>query len=806
MMKYSIVLILLGANFLFLSAQEKTRIYYADKELVPRERFVDFSQLKLEVEFEPKKKLVRGTATERFTVLRKQIDTLFLDAINMRFFEVKLDGDTVAFTKYDNGITLKFGKTLNWNEEHTIEIKYEANPKKGLYFIGWNDKTQRSRKQIWTQGQGIDNRHWIPMYDERNDQLVSEMIVYFDSTYKVLSNGELLSKSNASQKLPRGMTKWHYKISNPHAPYLIMLGIGDYGILRDTSISGVPLNFYYYPGQADQIEPTYRYSKEMFEFFENEIGVPYPWKTYSQIPVQDFMYGAMENTTATIFGDFYLVDSSAYLDRNYVRVNAHELAHQWFGDMVTARSAAHHWLQESFATHYDLMYQGEAFGKDHFNWVRRDYNNQAIEESKKNFIPVGHSKGGTVRHYPKGAHVLQMLKYVVGREEFNAAIQYYLEQHSYQNVDSDDLLTAFHEKLGLSLGWFWEQWVYKGDEPHYQVKYKSKKGEGIFEVIQIQEENELSSTFKMPIVFEVNFEDGTRQSVRKMIETDTVIVAVPLNGKKVSYVLFDPNSEVMKQVTFEKSKSDLKAQAVNAQNMIDRFDALEALGELKFKDKEALFLKQFEVESFHGIKSLIVRELTEDKSKAKEEILLKALNDESVEVRKTGLYNISEMTPTIEAAAIHCLSDDSYQIVEAALEVLCVTNIQEADKYLKLTKGMIGDRSFNIEITRAKIAAIVYKDKAYVDKIVDFTSPSFEFLTRAKAMKALQNLQYVNEAALDNFFEARFHFNSRLRNAAHSSFDYFSKLESYKTVVKNYFEKKELSEKEKKITEKYITD
>ena len=791
---------------LFTHAQEETRTYYADKDLAPRERFADFSHLTLEVEFEPKKKLVRGTVNEKFTVLRKAIDTLFLDAIDMTFYEVKLNGEPIEYTKYENGITLKFSKELNWGEEHQIEIKYEATPKKGLYFIGWNDETNRSRKQIWTQGQGIDNRHWIPMYDERNDQLVSEMIVHFDSSYQVLSNGELLSKKNATNKLPQGMYTWQYKISHQHAPYLIMLGIGNYGIISDTSLSGVPMNLYYYPEEKNQIEPTYRYSKEMFNWFEQEIGVPFPWKTYAQIPVQDFMYGAMENTTATIFGDFYLIDSRGFLDRNYVRVNAHELAHQWFGDMVTARSAAHHWLQESFATHYDLMYQKEAFGDDYYNWMRRDYNDQAVAESKKDLRPIAHSEAGTVRHYPKGAHVLQMLKYVVGREQFNAAIKHYLQKHAYSNVDSDDLLTAFHEKLGLSLNWFWEQWVYKGDEPHYLVEFDTKKDKGTFTVVQIQEERELSSTFKMPIVFEIYFEDGSKESARVMVETDTAEVTLPLNGKEVSYVLFDPNSEVMKQVTFDKSKSMLQAQAVAAENMIDRYDALAALSELKFKDKEEFFLKRFDEETFHGIKSLIVRTLTGEKSKEKEQILLKALSDSDAEVRRTGLYNILEMTPAIEARAIKCLQDSSYKNIETALEVLCVTNLEGAQKYLDITEGMVGNRSRNIEITWLKIAAIVNKDKALADKIVDYSSPSFQFLTRANAMKAMKNLGYLNEAGMDNLLEARFHFNSRLRSSAIDYLDFFFEMEDYKNRLSSYFRLKSLTENQKKALEKYIID
>ncbi|MBL4707809.1 MAG: M1 family metallopeptidase [Flavobacteriales bacterium] len=800
-MRYSLFILFL-VQVLISTAQIETRVYYDDEGLIPRERSVDFTHLKLEVAFNPAQKLVKGKVTEDFIVLQEEIDTLFLDAIKMRFNRVLLNGKTVDYKTSDLGITIVFKEKLKWNEQHQIQIEYEANPKKGLYFIGWDDKTNKSRKQIWTQGQGIDNRNWIPMYDERNDKLVTELKVTFDEKYEVLSNGVLLE----SKSLKGSQSKvWHYKISHPHSPYLMMLGIGEYAIKVDTSTSGVPMHLYYYPGQEEQFEPTYRLSKEMFDFFELEIGVAYPWETYAQIPVQDFMYGAMENTTATIFGDFYLVDSNAFLDRNYIRVNAHELAHQWFGDMVTARSSAHHWLQESFATHYDLMYQGEAFGKDHFDWLRRNYNNQSIAASKRDLKPIAHSAGGTVRHYPKGAYVLQMLKYVVGRNQFNAVIKYYLEKHEYGNVDSDDLLTAFHERLGLSLNWFWEQWVYKGGEPHYEVGFKKKKGKGIFRVEQIQKQEDLSGNFKMPIWFEVHFEDGTVDRKKVWIEADTTEVEFDLEKKKVAYTLFDPNSEIMKQLSFTKSVKELKNQASSA-NMIDRYNAYLALDTLKFNGKEEFLKARYKVETFHGIKANLVKQLTEEGSKSIDEILSLAIQDKSAEVRKAGLKYTRKVSPEMEKEYMTLLDDDSYQVAATALEILSISKLDNAKIYLEATKKLKGNRSHNIRITWLKIAAITYSDEAYLKELIMYASPSYEFLTRSNAMNALVDLQYLNEELLDYLMEAKFHFNSRVRRSAHNTIEYFSKHEQYSSLVSEYINSRIWTERKRKALERYLTD
>lgn len=764
-------------------AQVETRSYYADEGLIPRPHSVDFISLKLKASFEPENNLIKGKVEESFKVLQQGVDTLFLDAINMTFNTVQLDGSDVDFSNTGKGIVLRFKNTLEWDSEHIITIVYEATPAKGLYFVGWNDTTNRSRKQIWTQGQGINNRHWIPLFDEKNDKLISEMIVDFDEAYQVLSNGEKLKE----KKIGNGKKQWHYKISHPHAPYLIMLGIGDYAIKTEKSASGVPMNYYFYPDQPEQVEPTYRFSKAMFDFFEKEIGVPYPWKTYSQIPVQDFMYGAMENTTATIFGDFYLVDERTYLDKNYVRVNAHELAHQWFGDMVTARSSAHHWLQESFATHYDMMYQKEAFGADHYNWVRRNYNNQALDASKNDLKPIAHSAAGTVRHYPKGAFTLQMLKYVVGREQFNAAIKHYLEKHAYGNVDSKNLLVAFHERLGLSLNWFWEEWIYKGGEPSYNVELKESATDVQFYVTQTQEQNDLVGLFKMPIVFELHYEDGTSESKKVWIENQSHLVTFnDLGGKKLSYALFDPNNQVMKSVEFNKSTNMLLAQAEKAEHMLDRYDAIAALITREFSDKESFLMKRFEAESFHGIKAAILQYILPLLNENSEKLAQIAINDPKAEVRLAALESTLRVPAELESDYRSLLNDSSYQVIEKALGILSFYLPQNVETYLELTKDELGNRSHNVRVEWLKVAYVNSNEKKYLNELVDYTSNSFEFITRINAAKALKELNVFNELALAHLLDASFSFNSRLRGPAGNVIDHFYEQAAYKTMILNY--------------------
>lgn len=780
-------------------AQEETRSYLTDPDLVPREHTVDMQHMKVEVSFKPKMGQVIGQVTHRFKPLQKSINNLFLDAPGIEIQKVMFEGKSIDFTTNDKGVTISFPKDLVWDNEYEVSLAYKAMPKRGLYFIGWNEPDPQSRKQIWTQGQGIDNRHWIPCYDSPNDKLTTETITTIDSEYKVLSNGNLIGTKKAAD----GKTSWHYRMSKPHTTYLLMLGIGNYEIETRKSASGTPLNLYYYPDWKDRVEPTYRYSVEMFDWFEQEIGVPYPWETYSQIPVQDFMYGAMENTTATLFGDFFMVDEAGYNDRNYVAVNAHELAHQWFGDAVTARSGAHHWLQESFATHYNTLYEREAFGQDHYDWVRRKANNSALQASKNDWRGVGHSKGGTTRHYPKGAFVLGMMKHVVGREAYNRSIRHYLEKHKYQNVDSEDLLVAFHETLGISLDWFWEQWIYRGGEPHYEVAFETyTKNEAMvsrFEVKQVHERNEVVGLFRMPIDFEVHYTDGSvdRKRVTISEESHTVELENP-GSKEVAFALFDPNSMVMKAVDFPKTNEQLKSQAAKAPHMLDRYDALVAMRNLDAVDKRSLFKERFGQETFHLIKGEMASQVLKDEDKSAYELVSKAINSDDAELHRAVLDAVNEVPAALVNDFEKLLTDKSYINIEKALRLLCASNPAKSREYLTQTENVYGIKGLNVRIAWLECAMVSNPAAAGAVELQGYTSSAFDFLTRVNAAEALQRLNYYSPQFLENLVRAICSPNGRLSRPSRKVLMHYFQQSRLKAGIQTYLEEQNLSAWEKK--------
>lgn len=726
-----------------------------DSASVPRERLVDFEHLRLEASFIPEQGLIQGTVYHRFKVIRPELDSLFLDGPGIRIKQILHHGKELKYIARADGITIQFPTAIKMNTVDSLSIEYSANPRKGLYFIGWNDPTNRARKQIWTQGQGIDNRHWIPMYDEQNDKVTTEMVVTMPKPFKVLSNGKKLGVRDAGNS-----QVWHYKMSHPHSTYLIMLGIGDYSIETRKSSSGIEQNLWYYPDQPDRVKPTYVQSTEMFDFFEKEIGIPYPWENYSQIPVQDFMYGAMENTTATLFGDFFQVNQRGYIDRNYVGVNAHELAHQWFGDMITARSGTHHWLQESFATHYNMLFESKVFGDNHLAQAFRNAQNSALNASKKDLFPVAHSNAGSTRWYPKGASVLFMLRYVVGDEVFRAAIKHYLEENSYQNVNTQDLLDAFQEAAGYSLDWFWEEWILRGGEPVWKVDAQSTASETTFHLTQLQMNEPYVGLFKMPVVLEVHYTDGTSSSEKVWVTDATHAFSVKhLPSKKVAYTLFDPGNRILKYMEFNKPFEQLAIQAKSATYMLDRLDAVIGMEEIAIDQKRKVLQSILKEESWYSVRIMAMRQLQNDAKSRK--LIASLAADQDHHVRNAVVYMFDTIPTWLVASVEPLLRDSSYSVQEDALVSLCKSNPAKTNEYLELTKNEIGNNAHNVRISWLSIA-IANGDKSKVDELVDFASVSFEFNTRRSAFAEMSKLKIFNSNAIENAWNAAQNPNSRL--------------------------------------------
>ncbi|MCC7303237.1 MAG: hypothetical protein IT233_11405, partial [Bacteroidia bacterium] len=508
---------------------------------------------------------------------------------------------------------------------------------------------------------------------------------------------------------------------------------------------------------------------------------------------QDYMDGAMENTTATVFGDFLMVDRRSFNDRYYVGVNAHELAHQWFGDLITARSAAHHWLQESFATYYNQMFEREVMGWDHFDMQRRNAQINSLEETKKNFLPVAHSDAGSTRHYPKGAFVLNMLKYVVGgKEAYNKCIKHYLNKHKYGNVDSHDLQVAFEEVLGYSLAWFWDEWVYRGGEPAYKVQFREIPGASEFNVTQTHTVSDAVGLFKMPIWFEVHYTDGSMERKQEWIREKNHVVLLPnSSGKKVAYALFDPNNEVMKSVEFEKTAVMLLSQVTGAKYYLDRYDAALALRSVPVELKKAALLKAFYADKFNVIKGEVIYQLSSQTDAETLKMLKDALVGADVQVKKHVVAHVRAFPAEIITDLEKCLTDSSYEFIASTLELLCRLKPENIGAYLERTAAIEGTVGRNVRIKWLEIAYGHTKNEQFLKDLVNYTSLSYEFRTRVNAAETLKRLGHFDEQMMKNLFNALMSSNTRLAGPCIEVLKYFYQQNKWQDIIAAYIYKGE---------------
>ncbi|WP_115463050.1 M1 family metallopeptidase [Winogradskyella aurantiaca] len=439
--------------------------------------YVDFKQISADLEFVPDSAKVKGQVAISFKILQT-VDSVSIDAKN---FEV-CNGDATKWINYDlkhsyDGQKIWIKGKFVPGEMYTYNLHYETVPKKALYFL-----TKNGNYHIWTQGQGKYTSNWLPSFDDVNEKVVFDLQIQFDKDYKVLANGQL-DKIDELE----GLKAWHYSMKKPMSSYLVALVIGKYEVDLKKSDLGTLIELYYYPEKQEELETTYRYSKGIFDFMEQELEYEYPWLVYRQVPVHDFLYAGMENTSLTIFSDAFVVDSIGYNDANYINVNAHELAHQWFGDLVTAKSGEHHWLQEGFATYYALLAERELFGDDHYHFqLYQSAQELGRQDDAGNGTSLLNPKSSSLTFYQRGAWVLHALRTQIGNAAFRRAVNTYLKTYEFSSAETDDFLSIVEAQTEEDLSEFKEMWIVQRRFPfEAAIALLRKQSEYINEYIMI---------------------------------------------------------------------------------------------------------------------------------------------------------------------------------------------------------------------------------------------------------------------------------------------------------------------------------
>lgn len=581
-------------------------------------RKFDLLHTKLEVKPNISEHTLDGIATLQLRPYFYQQNHLMLDA---KGFDIQKLGLLVndeekpleyTYDSYQLDITLD--RTYSRDEDFFIKIYYTAHPDeivvqgseaitqdKGLYFIG-TDSLQFMDKpiQVWTQGETQANSCWFPTIDAPNERTTQEMFITVDTTFQTLSNGTLVS----SQFNDDNTRTDYWNMEQPHAPYLFMMAIGEYAIVED-QWEGKTVSYYVEPAYEPYAKAIFGRTPEMMEYFTDLIGVEFPWSKYAQVVVRDFVSGAMENTTASVFMQDLQVDDRELLDYHWDGIIAHELFHQWFGDLVTCESWANLPLNESFATYSEYLWSNYKYGKnegDYILWEQGQNYFAEAEEKQVDLIRFHYQSQEDMfdRHsYDKGSRILHMLRTYLGDEAFFTALNLYLKKHAYTSVEVHELRLAFEEVSGEDLNWFFNQWFLNSGHPKLRVAHSYDSGKLKVNIRQVQDLDE-SQVFKMPLNMEV-WVKGTSQMVPLLIDEVEKSWSFDMI-QNPDLVLLDPNADLLMEVDQEKSVEEWRHQYYHASNAIRRIEALEALVQDSVSAEVAIVFKDALKDNFWAIR------------------------------------------------------------------------------------------------------------------------------------------------------------------------------------------------------------
>jgi aminopeptidase N len=641
-----------------------------------RERTYDVLHYRIDVRLDESARRVDGVTDVTLRPLRSTIDTIVLDAMHMSIHSVSLlgdigSGDHPLQWRYDSTmLRIALPAPLSHGVRRTLRIAYACIPQKGLYFVGPDASFPGDPRQIWTQGQGEDNRYWFPCYDYPNDKATSEVLVTVDTALQTLSNGALRSRRDNGD----GTATWHWVQELPHSSYLVMLAAGEYGVVREEA-GGVAIeSWHYLSDDPGDVRRTFRDTGAMLVFFSEYTGARYPWAKYAQVPVRHFPYGGMENTSATVMADTRLVvDARAALDYDPQPLIAHELAHQWFGDYVTYADWENEWLNEGFATFFQQLWTRERYGEEDFLLQRfngiRSYLDWADRAGR---IPVvGRKRGGPANTYSKGAAVLHMLHDIIGDEEFRRVIRAWLERHALGSVETNDFKRTIEDMTGRAMQWFFDQWLYGAGYPDIGVTRAVTSGGDSLRLTfrQLQEVDSLCSWFRLPLT--LRWPSGREERVWIEGARSEAVFAIDNAGDR--FLEIDPDNLLCGRLRIDYDASEWVRLLRDAGSPAQRMLAVDALASAMDEPEARLALfAAAERDSHHEVRkaaATVLANLRPDEISFGEELrtlLIRLSGDSFSGVRSTALNGLNNFRDARLLPHFHRMLGDSSYFVEAA--------------------------------------------------------------------------------------------------------------------------------------------
>ncbi len=706
-----------------------------------------------------------GTCTIRLNPVRDGIASLDLDAVNLAIESVQVDRMAQAFDYNGEQLHVHLGQPTQAGKPISIAIAYGVEkPQRGLYFVAPNPDYPNKPTQVWTQGEDEDSRFWFPCFDYPGQLATSEVRVQVPKQFLAISNGELIdTKVDGDRKI------YHWFQKEVHPTYLMTLAVGNFAEIRD-EWQGKPIIYYVEKGREPEAHLSMGKTPRMLEFFSQRYGYPYAYPKYAQVCVDDFIFGGMENTSTTLLTDRCLIDERAALDnRSTESLVAHELAHQWFGDLVVIKHWSHAWIKEGMASYSEVMWTEQEYGADDAAYyLLNEARNYLDEDASRYRRPiVTHVYREAIelydRHlYEKGACVYHMIRAELGEELFWRAITTFVNDYAHQTVETVDLLRTIEKATGRNLLFLFDQYVYRGGHPDYQVAYSWDGDSHLAKVTvtqtQAKDNSDRANLFdlKLPLAFgyvETATNDGSPKSVH---QTQRLLIRIhehqqsfyfPLE-KKPDFISFDLGNHTLKTVTLEYPLPELKAQLRYDPDPISRIYAAAALAKKGGLEAVKALSEALQTDSFWGVRVEVATALAKIKLDQALTGLLPGLEDANPRVRRATVEALSGIKTLQSYHAVKPLAakgDPSYYVEAAALRALgsiVAGNLVEGEEenVLELLKTALKERQGWNEVVRSGAIAALSQMKTSepaLNLILEYTQIGIPQALRLNAIRAL---------------------------------------------------------------------
>lgn len=710
----------------------------------------------------------QGTCTLHLNPIKNGIETLTLDAVNLEIQDVKIDQVKQEFDYDGEQLQIYLNQPTTVNQLIKIVINYSVtNPQRGLYFISPNKDYPDKPIQVWTQGEDEDSRFWFPCFDYPGQLATSEIRVQVPKQYLAISNGELIHTET------QGKTKiYHWSQKQVHPTYLMTLAVGDFAEIKD-EWNGIPVLYYVEKNRKEDAVRSMGKTPKMIEFFSEYFGYVYPYPKYAQVCVDDFIFGGMENTSTTLLTDRCLLDERATLDnRNTESLVAHELAHQWFGDLVVIKHWSHAWIKEGMATYTEVLWTEQEYGKDDAAYYRLNQaRNYFSEDSSRYRRPiVTHIYREAIelydRHlYEKGACVYHLIRTELGDELFKKAIQTFVQDNAHKTVETIDLLRALEKSTGANLLPLFDQYVFRGGHPDYKVSYswdnQNKLAKITVKQNQATDSDKLSETnlfdLKIPIGFGYKPEKKSPETEVKL-KTFTVQVHekeqtfyFPLE-EKPAFISFDVNNNILKTVNLDYAVAELKAQLQYDPDPISRIYAAKALAKKGGLEAVKALSNALKNDGFWGVRVEVAKQLVRVKLDQVFPGLVEGLNDRDARVRRAVIHSLAKLKTTESYQVLKPLlekGDPSYLVeasTAAALGEIAATHLEDkhlVEQTVKLLKSVLKEREGWNEVVRSGAISGLSKMKTSEDAlnlILKYTAPGIPQALRLTSIRVLGSI------------------------------------------------------------------